>query len=411
MTAVNSRLDNLKTADETTAIVNRSRGYTLPLIVLAQLAGTSLWFVPNAVMHDLELSLGLQYSALSLLTSSVQVGFIVGTLVFALLTVADRFSPSKVFFACSLLGALTNALVVVSANGLVTVVALRFCTGFLLAGIYPVGMKIASDHFGPRLGKALGWLLGALVLGTALPHLLKALSANLPWQSVVLATSLFALCGGLAVLFFVSDGPYRKKAGPIDLKLVAKIYSHPPLRQAAFGYFGHMWEVYTFWAFVPILVAWFNQRNGMNLNVSVWSFAIIASGAIGSIVGGFASSRFGNKFVAYAALGCSGLCCLLSPWILVAGLLPFSLLVFIWGFSVVPDSPQFSTMIAQSAPSELTGTALTLTNCIGFAITVVSLQFVGTLINSLNIRYFGWMLLIGPLSGILNYWLTRKRTV
>ena len=181
-------------------------------------------------MPELEAALRLEHSALGWLTSAVQLGFIFGTLTFALLGIADRFSPSTVFFACSLFGALTNGLVVVFDESLRSVVVLRALTGFWIAGIYPVGMKIASDHFGPKLGKALGWLLGALVLGTGLPHLMKATSAALPWQSVVLTTSALAAIGGLVVAVFVADGSYRKKAASFNPKFIATIYSSKPVR-------------------------------------------------------------------------------------------------------------------------------------------------------------------------------------
>lgn len=387
-----------------------TKSYLLPLIVVAQLFGTSLWFVPNAVLPELEATLRLEHSALSWLTSAVQIGFIFGTLTFALLSIADRFSPSKVFFLCSLLGALTNGLVAVFDESLSSVVVLRALTGFWIAGIYPVGMKIASDHFGPKLGKALGWLLGALVLGTGLPHLMKAISATLPWQSVVLTTSALAVIGGLVVMLFVFDGPYRKKATAFNPKFIATIYSSMSVRQAAFGYFGHMWELYAFWAFVPILIAWFNSTYNYNMNISLFSFSVFAAGAIGCVVGGFISQRIGSNYVAYVALACSGLCCLISPWWMTFGLIPFVVLILFWGLTVVPDSPQFSTTIARTSIPELTGTTLTSTNSIGFLITIVSIQVANALVETFDVRYLGWLLLIGPMFGFGNC-LLRKRTV
>jgi MFS family permease len=243
-------------------------------------------------------------------------------------------------------------------------------------------MKIAADWYEKGLGKALGFLLGALVLGTAFPHLLKNRDFELPWKSVLYFTSLFAAAGGLLMLFFVGDGPYRKKSGRFQWNAFKEIFSSKKWRQAAFGYFGHMWEVYTFWGFTPIILGLYAEKNHITLNIPLLSFFIIASGVISCMAGGYLSLRIGSARVASLALLISGFCCFMSPLFYSMPLWLFLLLFFLWGLTVVPDSPQFSTLVAQYAPEHLRGTALTIYNSIGFSITTISLLVIDRIFHS-----------------------------
>lgn len=354
----------------------------LPVIVLSQFAGTSLWFVGNAILPELKESFHLSQYAVSLVTSAVMLGFIAGTLVFAFFSLADRFSPVKLFFISSLLGALTNSAVVWLVTDGTTLFLFRFFTGFFIAGIYPVGMKIAADWFEKRLGKALGFLLGALMLGTAFPHLLKNREFDLPWRSVLYITSLIASAGGLMMLLFVGDGPFRKKSGGFRWDAFGKIFSSKKWRQAAFGYFGHMWELYAFWGFVPLIIELYSKKNDQQLDISFLSFLVIAIGGIGSVAGGYLSQKIGSAKVATGALLVSGICCFISPFSFSLPVFAFLLLLFIWGATVSSDSPQFSTLVAQYAPDELRGTALTIYNSIGFAITTISLYVIDRVFHS-----------------------------
>ena len=341
--------------------------------MISQFAGTSLWFVGNAILPELKQNLHLSQYALSLVTSAVMLGFIAGTLVFAFFSLADRFSPVKLFFISSLLGAITNAGVALLAKDAGSLFALRFLTGFFIAGIYPVGMKIAADWYEKGLGKALGYLLGALVLGTAFPHLLKNRDFELPWKSVLYFTSLIAAAGGILMMLFVGDGPYRKKSGGFKWNAFGIIFNSKKWRQSAFGYFGHMWELYTFWGFVPVILGLYAEKNNVSLNIPLLSFLIIASGSISCISGGYLSLKIGSAKVATIALLISGACCFLSPFIFQIPLFLFLLILFIWGLSVIPDSPQFSTLVTAYAPEDLRGTALTVYNSIGFSISTISL--------------------------------------
>jgi len=341
--------------------------------VLSQFAGTSLWFVGNAVLPELKQSLGLSQYAVSQVTSSVMFGFIAGTLVFAFFSLSDRYSPVKLFFISSLLGAVTNVSVAWLAKDATSLFALRFLTGFFIAGIYPVGMKIAADWYEKGLGKALGFLLGALIVGTAFPHLLKNRDFELPWKSVLYYTSLFAVVGGILMLVFVGDGPFRKKSGGFQWNAFKEIFSSKKWRQAAFGYFGHMWELYTFWGFLPVMLALYAGKKGIELNIPLLSFLIISIGAVGSIGGGYLSRYWGSAKVASLALFISGVCCFLSPLAYNFSSPFFIFFLFVWGLTVSPDSPQFSTLVAEYAPQHLKGTALTIYNSIGFSISTISL--------------------------------------
>lgn len=354
-------------------------------------------------MGDLLSTFDLEIVALGYLTSAVQFGFILGTLLFAFLSIADRFPPSRVFFICAILGALCNLGVILENNNLNSLLLWRFLTGFSLAGIYPVGMKIAADHYREGLGKSLGFLVGALVIGTAFPHLLNTLSGaeGLPWKTVIISTSILAILGGVLILFFVPPGPYRTPAIFIDHLAFLKVFRNEKFRSAAFGYFGHMWELYTFWAFVPVLLTSYILFHETILNVSLLSFFIIAIGGLACVAGGYISLNRGTKKTATTALALSGICCLISPLLFFQDS-EFLLVIFLlfWGAMVVADSPLFSTLVANNAEGASRGTALTIVNSIGFAITIVSLQLVTYLITITDPLYIFPILALGPAVGL-----------
>jgi MFS family permease len=213
----------------------------LPIIVIAQFFCTSLWFAGNAIISDMARELNLDQHFLAHLTSIIQFGFIIGTMVFAIFTISDRYSPSIVFFWSAILGGLFNIGLCIYHINASQILLFRFLTGFFLAGIYPVGMKIASDYYQSGLGKSLGFLVGALVLGTAFPHLLKSLSIGFPWKYVLYATSSFSVLGGMCILLLVPNGPYRKTGQKIKLNAFLLGFKKQKFRSVSFGYFGHMW--------------------------------------------------------------------------------------------------------------------------------------------------------------------------
>ncbi len=374
--------------------------HILPVIVFSQFAGTSLWFAGNAVVPELIEELNLLEMFVGFITMAVQSGFITGTLVFAVLSVADRFSPVKVFLVCSVLGALANVLTIYSSN-FTEVMFARLFTGFFLAGIYPVGMKIASDWHKEGLGKALGYLVGALVLGTAFPHFLKYLGGDLPWRFVIAGTSVLSMIGGLMLFFSVADGPYRVRRSSFKPSMFFTLFKNSNFRSAAFGYFGHMWELYTFWAFIPTLLAFYVLSNqDFMINISLWSSIIIGVGGISCAIGGYISLKKGSKFVSKISLLISGLCSVLIPFLFNAPVWVFLGLLLIWGIFVIPDSPQFSTLVAQSTDSSYIATGLTIVNSIGFAITIVSIQLVNLMWAHFQNPLVFLVIFIGPLCGL-----------
>ncbi len=377
--------------------------YILPIIVISQFCCTSLWFAGNGVMTNLVNTFNLQENALGNLTSAVQFGFITGTLVFALFTIADRFSPSKVFFVSAILGAFFNLGLIIENQTLFSLVIFRFFTGFFLAGIYPVGMKIATDYYDKGIGKSLGFLVGALVIGTALPHLLKNLLIDYSWKSVLIATSFLALLGGILMLILVKDGPHRKQSQHFEITACFTVFKNINFRKAAFGYFGHMWELYTFWAFVPVLlITYQNLHEDVNFNISVLSFIIIAIGGLSCVLGGYISEKLGVQKTAASFLFLSCLCCLISPLMFqIANQYLFISFLIIWGMVVIADSPLFSTLVAQNAPSKNKGTALTIVNCIGFSITIISILMLNHIRFLTNSNYVYMVLAIGPIFGLL----------
>ena len=376
----------------------------LPIIVISQFCCTSLWFAGNAVLNDLIENFSLPNSALENLTSAVQFGFITGTLLFALFTIADRFSPSKVFFLCASLGALCNASLIFKFNTISTLLIIRFLTGFFLAGIYPIGMKIATDYYKKGLGISLGFIVGALVLGTALPHLLKDSMHAFSWETVLLSISGLAIFGGCLLVIFVNNGPYRQKGTSLDLTICFKVFKNRAFRKASFGYFGHMWELYTFWTFVPILLKTYSDMyTKVQFNIPLLSFFIIGIGSISCVLGSYLAAKFGTKRTAFSALLLSCFCCLVSPlFFLVSNGTIFLLFLLFWGMVVIADSALFSTLVAQNAPEKDKGTALTIVNCIGFSITILSLQLISTLFHSTSSTFVFLILAIGPVLGLIS---------
>lgn len=337
------------------------------------------------------------------LTSAVQLGFIIGTLLFALLTIADRFSPSKVFFISAFIASIFNFLMILNVHSMHSLFLLRFFTGFFLAGIYPVGMKIASDYYKEGLGKSLGFLVGALVLGTAFPHVLKFFQDSISWRFLVYITTGLAFLGGMLILVFIPDGPYKTKLTRFDLTLCVTVFKVKNFRIPAFGYFGHMWELYAFWTFIPVILhGYLSFHENVQFNISLYSFVIIATGALSCVLSGYLSQRFTSKKVATIALSLSCLCCLLSPLIFVIKSEVFFLVFLVfWGMVVIADSPLFSTLVAQNAPNKAKGTALTIVNSIGFAITIISIELLNVFKYTIETRFLFLILVIGPIMGLI----------
>lgn len=376
--------------------------YVLPAIVFSQFLCTSLWFVGNSIAADIALELHQANRFSTLQTSIIQFGFIVGTFSFALLTISDRFSPSKVFFASAWIAGFVNLGVSLQGADANALLMFRFITGFFLAGVYPVGMKIASDYYQGGLGKSLGFLVGALVLGTALPHLLKEMTFGFSWRYVIYVTSTLSVVGG-SIIYFVPDGPFRRASQKINMSGFLMAFRQADFRKASFGYFGHMWELYTFWAFIPLMLKSYNAYyEETQLSVPLLSFLIIGAGGLSCVMSGFVAERMRVKQVATGALVLSCICCVVSPFFLfISNPIVFVSFLFFWSLVVIADSPMFSTLVANYAPAHSRGTALTIVTCIGFAITIVSIQVIQVLSAIISPTYLYMFLALGPALGLL----------
>ncbi len=375
--------------------------YTLPLIVAAQFAGTSLWFVGNAVLGDFAHLWPHVEGAVGWMTSAVQLGFIAGTLLFAILGLTDRIPSHIVFFGSALAGAAANAASMIAPESFLFFVATRFATGFFLAGIYPVGMKLAASWFREGLGAAIGFLVGALVLGTAFPHLLKTI--QLDAATLVLSASALAAIGGVVILLRVPEGPGVRTASSASFRSAFSVFADARFRSAAFGYFGHMWEVYAFWAFVPFAVTRAMGPGTSAADISLASFFVISAGSAACVIGGLVSRSRGSAAVAGVQLAGSGICALISPLVVLLHA-PVLQLTFLglWGALVAGDSPQFSAVAARSAPSDRVGTGLTLMNAIGFAITIPAIQLLAWLQPRIPEAWLLFPLVGGPVVGVLS---------
>lgn len=388
--------------------MSNNRGVlTLAALVLAQFLGTSLWFAGNAAAPELERLLG-QSGLVPTITSAVQLGFIVGTFFYALFQLADRYSPSQVFLWSSLAAGAVNVALLLIPLQLEWILGSRFLTGFFLGGIYPVGMKIATDYTKGGLGVALGFLVGALVLGTAFPFLIQGLELDVSYRVLILVPAGLACLGGLLVGLGIPDGPYRKPNPALNFSLIPQLARNKALQGAAGGYFGHMWELYTFWAFLPLLLGFLTQNTLSPATQSLWTFVLIGIGGISCSVGGLISQKVGSGTVAMASLIGSGACGLIL-WVFpeFAFWVPIPFL-FVWGLLLSPDSPQFSTLVAQSVAPEHRGTALTLVNGLGFGLTIVSIQFTQHLAGFLSPNQFIGLLCIGPVVGVFLFFSSRR---
>jgi MFS family permease len=370
------------------------RGRALATLAAALVLAMTTWFSASAVVPQLRAEWGLSDTSAAWLTIAVQLGFVAGALVSSLFNVADVVPPRMAVLAGAAGAAGANALLgAVSGSG--GAIPLRFATGFFLAGVYPPALKLMSTWFRRGRGTALGILVGALTLGSAAPHLVNGLG-GLEWQTVVYATSALTLAGGLLALA-VRDGPYPFPEASFDPRQAGRVFANRGVRLASLGYFGHMWELYAMWAWFVVFYATTVEAGA---EAAYAAFAVIGAGAIGCWVGGVLGDRIGRPETTAAMMAVSGTCALLigllvdAPgWLVLA-------VGLVWGFTVVGDSAQFSTLVTEHADQAYVGTALTMQLAVGFTLTVATIWLVPLLADDLGWRWAFAFLVPGPVLGV-----------
>ena len=379
-----------------------SRWTILALLSGAELLGMSLWFTASAVSPQLAAEWGLTPSQAGWLTTTVQLGFVAGTAVAAILNLADLVPDRRYFAASAVLGALANAGILL-APGYGAALFLRFLTGFFLAGVYPPAMKMIATWFRTGRGLAIGTIVGALTVGKAAPYLVHAFrEASIPF--VVLTASGGALIAAVLVFGAYRPGPYPFTRRPFSLRLVGTVLGHRPTRLAIGGYLGHMWELYAMWTLIAVFLHEYLAARlvAPGAAASLAGFAAIAMGGVGAVVAGAWADRLGRERVAVWSMAVSGACSLTVGWLLTAPVPVVLGLTLIWGFAIVADSAQFSALVTEVAPPHAVGTALTLQTSLGFALTAGSIW----LTVEVAAR-FGWglafsLLAVGPAAGIVS---------
>jgi MFS family permease len=379
----------------------------LAWLSLAMFLGMTMWFSATAANAPIVAEFHLTSAETAWLTMAVQGGFVIGTLMSAILNLPDIINPRRLFAIGCVLGAAANA-ALVRADGAVSLIALRGATGAALAWVYPPGMKIAAGWFDTRRGAALGVLIGALTVGSAFPHLLASVSTTIPWRTLMLCASALAVAGGIIVVTLVGDGPYVAVSARFDPGAVARVFADRRTRLSTLGYLGHMWELYAVWTWIAAFASASFAGSGAPGSAtpsspagSAVAFATIASGALGSAAAGSVADRIGKARIVAWAMLVSGTCCAIAGFLFHAPAPVLWLFAVVWGVAVVADSAQLSALVAQYSARDHVGTALTVQTFAGFLLTMMSIRLLPVAAEAIGWQWVFICLMPGPFLGAL----------
>jgi len=386
--------------DRVTGSSTPGHWYALTLLAITLVLSMSTWFSASAVIPQLRREWLLSDSAAAWLTIAVQLGFVCGALVSSLLNLSDIIPPRHVILGGSIGAATVNLLLDVAGGGTLGI-PLRFATGFFLAGVYPPAFKLMSTWFRRGRGIALGILVGAISVGSAMPHLVNGLG-GLDWRLVIYTTSALTLVGGLVTEFAVTEGPFPFPRATFDVRQAGRVFANRGVRLASFGYFGHMWELFAMWAWFVVFFSDELAARGSSASSAAYAtFAVLSIGALGSWLSGILAERWGRTKTTALLMGISGSCCLLVGAVFGGPAWLVLTVSLVWGLTVVADSAQFSTMVTELADQAYVGTALTLQLAVGFALTVATIWLIPLLENAFGWRWAFVFLAPGPALGAL----------
>lgn len=375
--------------------------YALFLTGLAVLFSLMTWFSATAVLPELTALHDLSASQAAWLTNAVQLGFAVGALVASIFAVGDIWPPLRYMAASALLACIANLLLLVDL-GVSGAIAARFVTGVALAGVYPPAMKFIATWFEAERGFAMGAMVGALTLGSALPHLVRGLGGEVSWEAVVIVCSLGSAIAAAMFFWFLREGPHSFARARVDLRQVGLIFRNRPAMLANLGYFGHMWELYAMWGWFLAFVG-IAANNGLGaVNASLLTFAVIAMGAPGCIIGGWLADHIGRCRTTILMMGVSGSSAILIGFVFGGPFWLFALIAMIWGFTVVADSAQFSAAVTELSDTHLVGSSLALQMGVGFTITMLTIWLTPLVAEWLGSWQWTFLMLVpGPIIGVL----------